>query len=120
MSAPYEPKLCPGHAQKRWRKAVLAALAVATFATAAEGKVVWDGDTLSLHPRDGARGRCRALPLFRAERLARREAFIVQRSGALFAPYLLAPHPLIVFPLRTEWLWSDRDLAAVAHECEVE
>ena len=121
MSAPREPDRCPTRVHRGWRGAALAALAIATFAAAAEGKVIWDGTTpVESHPRDNARERCRSAPLFRAERLARREAFVVQKSGTLFLPYQLAPYPLVVPALRSEWLWSDGARGGPARQCEAE
>jgi hypothetical protein len=121
MSAPREPYRFPARIRKGWHGVGLVALAIAMVATAAEGKVIWDGATpLVLHPRDGAREGCRSQPLFRAERLARREAIIVQRSGALLTPYLLAPYPLVVPALRTEWLWPDHRAGAAVRECETQ
>jgi hypothetical protein len=119
MSAPRAPN--PARVPRGWRRVALAALAIAMAATAAEGKVAWDGEgaaPLVVHPRDGVRERCRSQPLFRAERLARREAIIVQRSGVLLMPYLIAPYPLVAPALPSLWLWSDHSAGAAARECE--
>ena len=121
MSASREPDPSPTRVHWGWRGTALAALAIAMAATTTEGKVIWDGTTpLVLHPRDAARERCRLQPLFRAERLARREAIIVQRSGVLLMPHLLAPYPLVVPALRTEWLSPDHGAGAAALKCETE
>jgi hypothetical protein len=121
MSAPREPDPCPARVHRTWRGAALVALAIATFATATEGKVIWDGATpMDSHRRDGARERCRWLPLFRAAHLARREAFAVQKSGAPFVPYVFAPYPLVVPALPSEWLRSGHAAGARARQCEAE
>jgi hypothetical protein len=115
MSTPREPDPSPARVHKGWRGAASAALALAMVATAAEGKVIWDGATpLVLHPRDGARELCRSQPLLRAERLARREAIIVQPSGAPLMPYPLVPYPLVLPALRTEWMWPDHRAGVAA------
>jgi hypothetical protein len=121
MSAPREPDPRPARVHRTWRGAALLALAIATFATATEGKVIWDGATpMDSHWRDGACERCRRLPLFRAQRLARRDAFAVQKSGAPFVPYLFAPYPLVVPALPSGWLWPGYAAGAQARQCEAE
>jgi hypothetical protein len=121
MSAPREPDPRPARARRTWSGAALVALAIATFATATEGKVIWDGATpMDSHRRDGACERCRRLPLFRAEHLARREAFAVQKSGAPFVPYLFVPYPLVVPALPSGWLGSGDAAGAQARQCEAE
>ena len=121
MSAPREPDPRPARVRRTWSGAALVALAIATFATATEGKVIWDGATpMDSHRRDGACERCRRLPLFRAEHLARREAFAVQKPGAPFVPYLFVPYPLVVPALPSGWLGSGDGAGAQARQCEAE
>ena len=121
MSVPREPDPPPARVHKGWRGVALAALAIAMVATAAEGKVIWGGATpLVVDRQDGVRERCRSQPLFRAERLARREAIIGQRSGTLLMPYAPARYPLVVPALRTQWLWPDHRAGVAAPECDTE
>lgn len=96
----------PRSARFRWgvSGAALAALALATFTTAADAKVVWDDPTF-LTPSE-RHDFCKQRPLFRAERLARRQSFIVQRS--LLTPYTVTPYGIFVPTFQTGWFWFDR------------
>jgi hypothetical protein len=91
----------------KWGGVAVAALAMATFAATAEAKVTWGGSASGLHQQDGRR-----VPLLRAERLARHQAFMVQRFGPPFLPSLFVPYPLYASAFGTAWLWPDGGLTA--------
>lgn len=104
-----------------WGGVALTALVIATFADTADAKLIWDGTgPLTLHVRDGFRDGCRSRPLLRAERLARRQSFIVQRSSVPFVPYLIVPNQLWVPVFQTGWLWSGDTVTGFRHGCSGE
>jgi hypothetical protein len=98
----------------KWGGVAMAALAMAAFAAAAEAKVTWGGSaSVRLHQQDGRR-----VPLLRAERLARHQAFMVQRFGPPFLPSLFMPHPLYASAFGTAWLWPDGGVTAFVPGCD--
>jgi len=87
------------------RVAVLAVVTLATLSSVADAKVIWDG--------------ARA-PLFRAERLARQQSFIVRRSLAPFMPYLATPYPLWVPAFGAGWIWAGDTATPFVRACDDE
>jgi hypothetical protein len=121
MNHTREPRRCVARRSRVLDYLIPILGAVAAFTTAAEAKVIWDSATpLTLHQRDI----CRARPLARAEHLARRELFLVQRPSAPFVPYYpyypFASYRLLVPTPGTGWIWSDGTVPPFTRICDTE
>lgn len=95
---------------------MVASLGVTGSASLASAKVVWNNPTALSGL--GGDGFCHTSPLDRAERLAWRQTFIMQRPGYPFVP--AAPFGLWVpyAPyVQTGWFWSTPPLGVFAPIC---
>lgn len=100
----------------RCRILVLAALGLASSATMAGAKVIWnDPISFGVH---GQSAICHASPLDRAERLAWRQNIIVQRPGYPFVPSLVMSSGLWVPFVQTGWWGSNRPLGIFVPLCD--